>query len=331
MLGVLIIMRLATIGTNWITSTFIESAKKTNQLTLQAVYSRSMEKAKEFAALHGAKNYTDNLQELAENPEIDIVYIASPNSLHFEQAILFLTHNIHVICEKPIFSTTKELEQAYKIAEQHGVYLFEAIRNIHTPNMEQLIKHLSCIGKVRSANLHYIQYSSRYDAFLDGNIPNVFSPKYSGGALVDLGVYPLSLAIKLFGEPENISYHPVILNSGVDGNGTLILKYNDFTCTIMCSKISQSFMPSEIHGESGTIVLNSVTPTTLEWIDHKTNKRTSFEVQQDEHDMIYEINTFIQIIQTKDNNTYNELKQLSTTVLSITEKARKDNNIIFGV
>ncbi|MGE6258516.1 Gfo/Idh/MocA family protein [Heyndrickxia sporothermodurans] len=322
-------MKLATIGTNWITSTFIKSAHQSNKLTLYAVYSRSIEKAKEFAKLHSAPIYFNNLNEMALCDEIDIVYIASPNSLHFEQTKLLLKHKKHVICEKPLFSNIDEFNEAYKIAKENGVYLFEAIRNLHTPNFHQLKKELPKIGKIRSALLHYVQYSSRYDSFLKGDIANVFSPDFSGGALVDLGVYPLSLAIHLFGKPNTFSYHPTLLHNGIDGNGTLILQYKDFHCTIICSKISQSHIPSEIHGELGTFILNSSTPTSIEWIDNKTKNPIDIGVEQDSLDMVYEINTFINIIKTKDNLSYEKLKNLSENLLFITENSRKSNGILF--
>ncbi|MGG4505894.1 Gfo/Idh/MocA family oxidoreductase [Heyndrickxia sporothermodurans] len=322
-------MKFATIGTNWITSTFIESAHKSGKLTLKAVYSRSINKAKEFAAKHSVSLYFNDMTELAKHPEIDIVYIASPNSLHFEHAKLLLENNKHVICEKPIFSNMKEFTEAHKIANDHGVYLFEAIRNIHTPNINQLMKQLPKIGTIRSALLHYVQYSSRYDAFLEGNTPNVFSTEFSGGALVDLGVYPLSVAIKLFGKPLSYSYHPTILRSGVDGNGTLILRYKEFVCTIICSKISHSYIQNEIHGETGSILMDSATPTSLELINNKTKERKSIGVDQEELDMIYEIDTFTNIIENNDQTAYSELTQISETILSITETVRKQNNIIF--
>ncbi|QQZ08161.1 Gfo/Idh/MocA family protein [Heyndrickxia vini] len=322
-------MRFATIGTNWITSTFIESARKSGKLTLKAVYSRSIDKAKDFAAKHSVPLYFNDITELAKHPEIDIVYIASPNSLHFDHAKLLLENNKHVICEKPIFSNIKEFTEAYTIANNHGVYLFEAIRNIHTPNINQLVKQLPKIGTIRSALLHYVQYSSRYDAFLDGDTPNVFSTEFSGGALVDLGVYPLSVAIKLFGKPVTYSYHPTILRSGVDGNGTLILQYNEFVCTIICSKISHSYIPSEIHGETGTIIMNSATPTSLELINNKTKERESISVNQEDLDMVYEIDAFTNIIENNDHHAYMKLIQFSETILSITETVRKQNNIIF--
>lgn len=325
-------MNLATIGTGWITADFIKAAQQTEKLTLQAVYSRSAEKAKQFAHTYGAPHFYDDLDQMAKNEQIDAVYIASPNSLHYEQAILFLKHKKHVICEKPIFSNTDELKEAYKVAEENGVYLFEAIRNIHSPNFNRLQKELARIGKVRSALLHYVQYSSRYDRFLAGEEPNVFSPRFSGGALVDLGVYPVYLAAALFGEPQRICYHPVILRSGIDGNGTLILDYGDFICTVACSKISQSFIPCEIHGEAGTIVLDKAAPISkMEFIDHRSKESESFGTVQHENDMVYEIENIVSIIETRNDEQYEKLKHLSQIVLSITETARKQSGILFEV
>lgn len=324
-------MKLATIGTSWITSSFINAAISSGKLTLHSTFSRSIEKAKEFAEKHQASHAYSNLEEMLKDEEIDVIYIASPNSHHFNHVIQCLKAKKHVICEKPIFSNTKELSAAYQCAEENNVFLFEAIRNIHTPNFHLLQKELHKVGQLRSASLHYLQYSSRYDAFLNGEEPNVFSPAFSGGALVDLGVYPLFIAVSLFGQPEKVDYYPVKLRTGIDGNGTLILKYADFTCTIMCSKISHSYLPSEIHGEKGTIILDQTSCISkLEYKEIKSNISTTFSVNQDENDMKYEILHFINVMDTNNLEEYSRLKNLSRTVLEITEMARKQNSIIFG-
>jgi predicted dehydrogenase len=321
----------ATIGTSWITERFIHAAQLSNELQLAGVYSRTEEKAKKFADSFNTAYYT-SIDEIAKNPEIKAVYIASPNSLHFEQAITFLKNKKHVICEKPMFSTTAELDEAYKTAEENGVYLFEATRNIHTPNYRILKEKLHLAGSVRSTILPYMKYSSRYDSFLQGEEPNIFSAKYSGGALVDLGVYPLSIAVGLFGEPEQVTYHPVLLRSGVDGSGTLILKYEGFVCTILCSKIADSVAPCEIHGEKGTFVLEDAAPISeIRFLDSQTKESKLLGVAQEEQDMVYECITFARIIDTKNEEEYRELKNLSKMVLKITEEARRQNNIIFAV
>lgn len=324
-------LNFAVVGTGWITESFIQAALESKHLKLVGVYSRSADKAKKLADTYHAYRYYTDIEEMAANPEIEVVYIASPNSVHFKQTQVFLKNKKHVICEKPIFSNLAELEAAYRIADENGVYLFEAIRNVHTPNFQILKEKLHLAGKLRSTVLPYIQYSSRYDSFLKGENPNVFTAEFSGGALVDLGVYPLSLAVGLFGEPKQVSYHPVRLRSGIDGSGTLVLTYDDFVCTILCSKVSHSVLPCEIHGEKGTFVLADVAPISeITFYDSHTKEAQVLSVEQESKDMVYECRTFARIIETKNDAEYEALKTRSKIVLRITEEARRQNDIIFG-
>jgi predicted dehydrogenase len=328
--GACIMINLATVGTGWITSSFIEAAQLSNEFKLVGVYSRTKEKAEMLADTYNAADVYTDLEEMARNERIDAVYIATPNSLHFEDVQLFLKNKKHVICEKPIFSNLREWKEAFKTAEENGVYLFEATRNIHTPNFKTLKERLPMIGAIRSAILPYIKYSSRYDLFLQGEEPNIFSAAYSGGALVDLGVYPLYLAVSLFGEPKKATYHPVILRSGVDGSGTLVLEYEEFVCTILCSKLSHSTLLCEIHGEEGTFVLEDVAPISqIEFFDSHTKESKILSVPLEEKDMVYECLNFAKIINSNNAKEYKELKRLSEIVLTITENARRQNQILF--
>ena len=323
-------INLGTVGTGWITSSFIEAAQLSKEFKLVGVYSRTVEKAEILADTYNASEVFSDLEEMAKSEKIDVVYIASPNSVHFEQALLFLKNKKHVICEKPIFSNTGELEEAFKTAEANRVYLFEAIRNIHTPNFKTLKEKLPMAGEIRSAILPYIKYSSRYDLFLQGEEPNIFSSTYSGGALVDLGVYPLYLAVGLFGAPKKSTYIPVILRSGVDGSGTLVLEYEEFVCTILCSKLSHSTILCEIHGEEGTFVLEDAAPISqIEFYDSHSKESKILSVPLEEKNMVYECKNIAGIINTNNQKEYQELKRLSEIVLKITEASRKQNNIIF--
>ncbi|WP_164667932.1 Gfo/Idh/MocA family protein [Virgibacillus doumboii] len=324
-------MKFGTVGTSWITDAFIGAAEEVNDFTLAAVYSRREDKAKEFADKHGVKHYFTDVEEMANSGEIDCVYLASPNSFHYEHAVTFLKNKKHVICEKPIFSNTKEWEEAYQIAEENNVYLFEAMRNIHSPNFASLKESIKHIGQVRSTSLQLVQYSSRYDKYLNGEQPNIFTAEFSGGALVDLGVYPLSVTVGLFGEPEKAAYYPGMLDSGVDGNGTLILTYDGFTCTILCSKRSNSFNSCEIHGEEGTLIFEGAGEIdNPRLIKTPSKEEVALESVDTDNNMVYEIERFKSIIGSRDDAAYLDLKNQSYTVLSITEKARKQNGIVFG-
>ncbi|MFD2618444.1 Gfo/Idh/MocA family protein [Terrilactibacillus laevilacticus] len=323
-------MRLATVGTSTITDSFIEAVKMSHQLTLTGVYSRSLDKAKEMANRHGATHVFTDLGEMAGSDTFDIVYIASPNSLHFEQSIQFLKQGKHVICEKPFFSTLREFHEAYRVADEQHVYLFEAIRNIQTPIFKRLKENLHKVGPVRNATIQVQQYSSRYDKLLKGEVTNIFSPQFSGGALMDMGVYPLYLAVGLFGKPMESHYYPTMLETGVDGSGTLVLKYHDYVCQVICSKITHSSNPSEINGEKGILTFNNASSLkTLTYTDLKSNKIEDYHIDQYENDKVYEIQNFTDIINQSDRNRYMELRRLSEIVLGILEESRRQNQIIF--
>lgn len=323
-------MRLATIGTSKITYSFLEAVKETDKWTFTAACSRSEDKAMSLAKRYGGRLSFSSVEELAKSDEIDVVYVASPNSLHARQVMTLLEGNKHVICEKPIFVTLKEFDRAFRLAEEKHLFLFEAMRNIQTPVFKTLKNELPRAGKIRSAVLQLIQYSSRYDQFLDGKVTNVFSSQFAGGALEDLGVYPLSVAVALFGEPEASTYHPVLLPGGVDGSGTLVLEYKDFVCTILCSKIAHSDAPSEIHGEKGTFSINNSSNIhRLFWTDAHTKEKELVAEIAPKNDMIYEAACFADAIAHQDRETYKALKEHSYRMLKIMEKSRKQNGIVF--
>lgn len=324
-------MKIATIGTSVITNSFINAVKQVDGVSISAVYSRGEERAKEFADQHGVTSYFTDIAEMASDDTIDCVYIASPNSVHFEQAILFLENKKHVICEKPIFANLKEWEKAFQVAEENGMFLFEAIRNVYMPNYLALKNNLNKVGQVRNVNFSYAKYSSRYDNVLKGEEPNIFSLDYAGGVLVDLGVYPLAVVIGLFGRPEYAKYYPVIIETGVDGSGTLVLTYDDFVCTILTSKISTTYNLSEIQGEAGTYTIDHLGLfSELYYIGQDENEGESVGVTQEKKGMAYEVEAFYKVITSDDREEYGKMKQLSYDVLSITEEVRKASGIIFN-
>lgn len=323
------ILKFATIGTSWITTSFIAAAKKTNAANPYAVYSRSEEKAKRFAEENGAETWFNDIDRLLETP-VDFVYIASPNSMHVEQILKAIEKGKHVFCEKPLVYTEKQWQRVKDAAQKHHVFVFEGFRHLYSPNYTRLREALAEIGQIRSVLLQYVQYSSRYDAFKDGRVPNVFTKDYAGGALMDLGVYPLSMAIDLFGEPLDIDYFPVLLDNGVDGSGTLVLTYQRFYVTILCSKIAQATIPSEIHGEAGTLTVDHIAPiTTLTLYDRKTNDQKHLQQKQDALDMVYELQAFVRMVEENDTASYAAWMERSRQVAKWSEKARHKRGIRF--
>ncbi|EAC7089440.1 Gfo/Idh/MocA family oxidoreductase [Listeria monocytogenes] len=323
-------MKLGIMGTNWITDSFIEGAINSGEWNLTAVYSRTEEKARAFGEKYGDLTYFTDIEEMGKSDALDAVYIASPNALHYQHAVSLLKNKKHVIVEKPIFSTVAELEHAHQIARENNVFLFEAARHIQEPNFKRLQENIEKVGTIQGATLAYMKYSSRYDQVLNGEEPNIFSLKFSGGSIVDLGVYPLYSAITLFGEPIKATYFATKLPTGVDGLGPIILEYPTFNITIIQGKNSQSFLPSEIYGQKGTLIVDPLTGIEkITFYDNATKEETELAGPVVANDMQFEAAEFARIIEQSDRDTYEYLADLSLKVLRVSNELRHQNDIWF--
>jgi predicted dehydrogenase len=203
-------MRIGTVGTGFIVDSFIDAISRTDNAEVLVIYSRSEETAQAFAAKHNLTKWHTDRDAFLNDPEIDVVYVASPNSLHYQWTLDALKAGKGVICEKPFVSTHAECETLRHLAQEKGLFLVEAITVPHLPNFQLLRDHLEKITPVRLVQLNFSQYSSKHKAYLEGKNPNVFNPAFAGGALMDINYYNLRFMLDLFGEPEDIRYLPIL-------------------------------------------------------------------------------------------------------------------------
>ncbi|MBY6036653.1 Gfo/Idh/MocA family oxidoreductase [Fictibacillus nanhaiensis] len=322
-------MRFGVIGTNWITESFIAAASAVESFTLSAVYSRTEEKAKEFAEKNGAEYTFTDLEEMAASSAIDAVYIASPNSFHAEQAITFMNHGKHVICEKPVASNAHELEQMIQTAKENNVLLMEAMRSTVTPNFKSVMDNLHKIGPVRRYFASSCQYSSRYDTYKEGTVLNAFNPTFSNGSLMDIGIYCLYPMVVLFGSPDSVKANGLLLDSGVDGEGSILLNYGDKDAVVMYSKISNSYVPSEIQGENGSILIDHIQDMTKVEIRYKDGTTEDITVKQDKPKMYYEAKEFIELIERGELESNVNSHANSLAVMKIMDEARKQMGLVY--
>ncbi|MEF2967690.1 Gfo/Idh/MocA family oxidoreductase [Paenibacillus sp. M1] len=323
-------LRFGVIGTNWITERFIQAAEETEQFSLAAVYSRTEEKGRAFAAKYNPNSavYTD-LEKMVSEAEIDAVYIASPNSFHAEQAVLCMNHGKHVLCEKPLASNAAETRRMIQAAKGNDVLLMEAMKSTMMPNFRVIINNLYKIGRVRRYFASYCQYSSRYDAFKQGTVLNAFNPVFSNGALMDLGIYCIYPLVMLFGKPESIQATSIMLSSGVDGEGSILMRYSDMDAVVMYSKIADSYAPAEIQGENGTLVIDKVNQPYDVKILYRDGTVEDLRQPQMQESMFYEAREFIELVQSgKRDSSVNSLA-VSLAVAEIMEEARRQIGLEF--
>ncbi|MFR5079852.1 MAG: Gfo/Idh/MocA family protein [[Clostridium] innocuum] len=200
-------MKVATIGTGFIVDWFLTAVQESAGISCVAMYSRKESSARTLADKYGIDKIYTKMDEMLKDEDINFVYVASPNSLHFEHALKALKAGKNVICEKPFTSTVKEFDCLVKEAQARHLYLFEAIVTAHMPNYLRMKEELPRLGTIRMVQCNFSQYSSRYDKFLQGETPNVFNPEFSGGALADINIYNLHYVIGMFGKPKKVHYY----------------------------------------------------------------------------------------------------------------------------
>lgn len=324
---------LGIIGTNWITGQFVDAARESESFKLTAVYSRTADKADQFKMKYHAPeatSYTD-LDGFMNANEFETVYIASPNSLHFEQAKQAILAGKNVIVEKPAFSNPAEMAAMQTLLKQHpDQFLFEAARHIHEANFKIVQQAINALPAINGATLSYMKYSSRYDAVLAGEEPNIFSPHFSGGALQDLGVYVVYDAVSWFGVPDSVDYQAELLPTGVDGKGVATLRYPTFNVTLIFGKTVDSYLTSEIYGGQTTIVLdNAGTIGSVDRYSEGGQKIESLGEQSLANPMVAEAENFAAMIANRDTKRYHELLQLSESVNQVLYQLRQSAGITF--
>lgn len=250
-------MKLGISGTSSIARLFTDAAIKAGFVPV-AVSSRKKETGMNFIERYGGGAVYDNVTDMASS--VDVVYIATPPSVHYEQALAAVGAGASVIVEKPCFCTPEQLKTVLAEAKKRGVVVLEAMRLFYSPLTRILRDALPAVGPVRHVCFNYMSYSSKYDDFKNGVIASSFSAELGGGALSDLGVYAVYAALLLFGNPQDSGgtrYREIRLPGGADGTATLILGYNEFNCVINVSKRSSSHVPSEIQGEKGSLLIGN--------------------------------------------------------------------------
>lgn len=315
-------MKIAIVGTNFISDNFSIAASEVDGVELYAVYSRKLDTGRTFAAKYGIKKVYNDYSEMLSDTEIDAVYVASPNCLHPEHTVRALEAGKHVLCEKMLAPTYPEYLEMKATAERTGRVLLEAMRPTHDPFYDVLKQNLPRIGKVRRAHLEFCQYSSRYDRFKSGILTNAFDPTMKNSALADIGIYPVSVALMLFGEPIASVGSSVFLSNGFEGAGSIILTYPDKLVSVAYSKISDSTTPSIIEGELGSIHIDKLSAPTRMTLILRGERPAVIPTSSPDNNMIYEIRTFRDAVSGKVNTA--PYTALSDSVMRLCDKIITD-------
>lgn len=248
------IFNIGILGTGWIADKMATTLAGMTTARAYAVASRTTEKAEKFAAQFSIPKAYGNYEALANDPEVDLIYIATPHSHHFENTKMCLLKNKPVLCEKAFTVNTPQAEELIRIANERKVFLAEAIWTRYQP-MRQMINNVinsGIIGKLQmlSANLCYPNIA----------LQRMYDPALAGGALLDLGVYLLNFADMFFGDDiKSMSSHCIKYPTGVDIQESITIEYNDGRIAVLwSSQLAQSDRQGIISGTDGFVIVENV-------------------------------------------------------------------------
>ena len=321
-------IRLGTIGSGIIVHSVLDNAVKTEGVKLEAVYSRSQAKAEELAGRYGAhKTYTD-MNAFLSDEDINTVYIASPNLLHYPHAKAALSAGKNVICEKPIVTRYAHAEELRIAASTKRLLLVEAAPTMFLPNYRLLREKLPEIGRIKLVMSNYSQYSSRYDAVLRGEKPNIFNPEFAGGCLMDINFYNILLNTALFGAPRHTEYYPNIYPGLADTSGVFVMEYDGFVSANSGAKDTWGMNHFTIEGEKGYIRVEE--PNGLKSVRVVTrSSNDTYNLQPCPDRWKYEVEELARLMLNDDYAAFMEMLSVSLETVRVIEAARLDAGIKF--
>ncbi len=247
-------LKMAILGAGGIASMMAKTISQMENVTCYAIGSRSLEKAEAFAQKYGFQKAYGSYEELVKDEEVELVYIATPHSEHFENAMLCIRHKKPVLCEKAFTANAKQAKELLDYARKEKVFITEAIWVRYLPMLQTIRQELAdgVIGSptMLTANLGY----------LINEVPRLQRPDLAGGALLDVGVYPINFARMIFGDRiAKISSACTYTDSGVDEQDSITFLYEDGkVAQLAASMLGLSDRRGTIYGTKGFMVIENI-------------------------------------------------------------------------
>jgi len=319
-------MNIGILGAGNIASTMAKTLNSMKGVKCRAVASRDLARAKNFALEHRIQNAYGSYEELASDPAIDIIYIATPHSHHAEHAKLCIEHGKAVLCEKAFAKNAAEAKSVLDFAKEKNVLVTEAIWTRYMPSRKLIDEILvsGIIGKITSlsANLHYnISHRER-----------LVNPALAGGALLDVGIYTLNFALMHFGsEIERVESSAALTETGVDGTNSITLYYKDGRAAFLNSGMfSRSDRKGIFFGERGYIVVENINnPNSICVFDERDNLVKKVEVPPQISGYEYEVEETVAALSAKKLECDSMPHRETLRVMEIMDSLRKSWGVKF--
>ena len=313
------IIKWGIIGLGNIAHQFAKDLALVDKAQLTGVASRSIEKAQEFAYRYNCPNAYGDYSELLKDPDIDIVYVATPHDSHAEWSIAAMKHKKHVLCEKPLAVNYQQVSSIINAAKANQVFMMEALWSRFNPSIKACLDHVKQgdIGQVSYVNADFTFYRE------DSDDSRMLNMSLAGGSLLDMGVYPVFLAYSILGIPDEIlataNFHP----QGADLQTAAILKYKKGIANILSGFTAQSDMVAKIYGTEGRLLIDANWHEAQGYTLIKNNEEKMMYMPTKGKGFIYEIEECIEcihhgLLESKDWSHQNSLE-----LIQILDKIRQ--------
>lgn len=323
-------MKLGILGSGKIVKEILPVLEQVENIELVAIAARNKGKLEELVEEFNIGKYYIGIDNLLADPDIDTVYVALPNYLHYEAMDKAIAKGKDIICEKPFCGNLRESEDIFARVFAKGLIVLEAASHRFIPNALAVRDELKKLGEIKIVSFNYSQYSSRYDKFKEGEIAPVFDRSMNGGALMDINFYNVDYLSMLFGRPKAVKYFPN-MEKGIDTSGILYLDYGNFKAVAIGSKDSDASLVNTIQTDRGSIEITDAINSFSSFRIKESGKDVFREVNVNEpcHRMVYEFREFLEIISQRDMEKARELSKISLDTSWILTEARKFSAIDF--
>ena len=310
-------LKFAILGPGIISHRFVKGFRFTKGATLYAVASRNLKKAEDYAKEYQIPKAYGSYSEMLEDQEIDVVYIATPPFLHYEQVMQCLKAGKHVICEKPFMRKVEEIEKAFAYAKKHNLVLMEAMKVAFLPTTKQAKKW---IAEGRIGELRYIEASYCYN----GKFPDshwVYQKELGGGGMFDVGVYALAYANAIADAPIKTWHRLSQINEhGSDDFSQIIIAYENGVIASTRGAIGlKTENVANIYGTEGKIVVENFWKSNTATLFSEEGEEETFSIAQ-ESEFTYQIQEIIDCILEEKEESEIMSAAASVAILRLIEK-----------
>ena len=319
-------MKIGILGAGKISHSTVLAMVALEEVECWAVASRSLEKAQAFAEKYGFRKAYGSYEEMLSDPEVELVYVATPHSHHFEHMMLCMEHGKAVLCEKAFTMNAVQARKVMEYAKEHGIFAAEAIWPRYMPSRKIIDDVIASgvIGKVNTltANLSYVIHE----------VPRIYRPELAGGALLDIGVYGINFALMHFGtDIDRVESSVQMTSTGVDAMETITIFYKDGRMAVLTHSIyARSDRKGIIHGDKGYIVVENINnPQSVSVFDTEDQLIAHYEVPEQINGYEYEFAECARALKEGRTESWSMPLEDSVFVMEFMDSLRKQWGMIY--